>query len=970
MKRTGVVVALVGLWPGVVCGEMVTRRWGTPPRGKPAAKAAAPRAKPPTAYVPRAQSPPRLDGKLDDAAWKASAVYRLGRTLDGSGAAPQPTEVRLLRDANHLYLAFRCAEPLLDRLVTSRRAHDASVWEDDSIELFVGPAGGGYFHFGVNALGSTYDARGKDRSWNASFRAAAGREPAAWTVEIALPLKAMAGEGKVPDAWVANFNRNRRTTGRWQETAWSPTYSGDSHVPGRFGRLRFGKPPAGTPGEGRKTPAVKKEDVEVLPVEGGAGIVRFHVTGLPRGVTVYRADLLVFRTVKVDGRMDEARIDIEIYPRLGEKAPAPLTLRPPWYDRFDATEAVRRWAAEQDRPLEFLVKTCPFWNAAATCLDVAYEGKPRPGGPRASKLRAFHRAGQTFLTWQEIEDPVGRDTIAWGPLQGVLDRLDTDRRVRYCVYRHTGRITPANLNEAELIARVRPLSCWNVEGRNVDRPVDAFLASDRVLPTGHWDPFRNATPDGQYGRDCPVERFVIREGDPPLPRGRGLYVHTARAKQRAYYAVIASVDGVQSTGAVAPDNALADPVAESPAEPEPVLQRVLEEMPFFHYDQTRLHYVRWVAPPLANVPMQVHNWSVGVPNPLPAPAPVELNLHRDGHSYWRTQYRLERDSLVLCPHDFPVKSWWHGYHESLGTLRSFRGGRVRPYTERRLLSFLRWACGKWPVDRDRVLVTGCRGGASGSGALRLGLRHPGVFSLVVAGHPIVNYAAASRRTDRHGRADALSMQTVWGKADWDPPGEDGRSFWAAQDLNRFLAALSPAAELPVLALTSNHGDAAFRRLYETLLTQRRALLAEFSWGGTRYVPVSRTQTMPNVIRLDVSRGRPHLACVSPEGLARVRDGKMGDLNLQFRWRGAADTATRFEATIFLAGRGEAVADVTPRNLGRLRPAEGTPYAWRSVSTDGKTEHQRGEAIADAAGLLTLRSVHFAPEPRRLIVEKR
>ena len=36
-------------------------------------------------------------------------------------------------------------------------------------------------------------------------------------------------------------------------------------------------------------------------------------------------------------------------------------------------------------------------------------------------------------------------------------------------------------------------------------------------------------------------------------------------------------------------------------------------MPFFNYDQKRLHYVRWVGLPMANVPQQVHNWTVGLP---------------------------------------------------------------------------------------------------------------------------------------------------------------------------------------------------------------------------------------------------------------------------------------------------------------------------------------------------------------------
>ena len=974
-RLTGIAVVAACLPALCATAEMVTRRWGTPPAGPPSAKAAVPRAKPPTCYVPRAAAPPKIDGVLDDDAWKALPTCRLARTLDGTGPAPQPTEVRLRRDARKLYLAFRCAEPLSDRMTVSKRSHDGAVWDDDSIEFFLGPAGGGYFHFGVNAVGSTYDARGKDRSWNSRLTAASGREAGAWTLEVAVELKALAPQGKPPAAWSANFNRNRRATGRWQETAWSPTYSGDSHVPGRFGRMLFRDRPAPRPGEKPAAPAAAKQAVTVVPAAGGAGVVRFDLSDLPKGARVHRADLLVWRTVRIDGRMDESRVDIEIYPlnaraEAGAKPPVgstpPLKLRGPWFDRLDATEAVRAWAAGKPNG-GFFVKACPFWNAGATCLDVAYEGKPKDLPPQVTHLEAFHRAGQTFLTWREIDEPVGRDGIAWGQLKAVLDGLDAKRRVRYCVYRHAEPITAANVHAAELIARVRPLSCWNVTGRNVDRPVDEFLASGKVLMTGHWDPFRNATPDGQYGRDCPVDRLVIRDGQAPLPRGTGLYVHTAAGKQKAFYAVVTCVDGVENAGAITKANALAEPVAETPAEPEPVCQGELPRGTLFDYDQKRLHYVRWVSPPMANVPVQVHNWSVGVPSRRGKAVGLELSLHRDGHSYWRTQYRLERDSVVLCPYDFPVKTWWHGCHEAVGTLRAFRAGAIHPYTERRLLSFVAWACRTWPVDRARAVVTGCRGGAAGSGALRLGLRHPEVFSLVVAGHPVIDYADASRRTDRHGLADALSMQAVWGKADWRLPAPGGASFWDAHDMNRFVAGKPPAAEMPFLALTSNHGNAAFRRLYEHLLGRRTGLLAEFSWGGTRYLCVSRSQTTPNVIRLDIAADRPYLAVVSPEGLARVREGKMGDLNLQFRWRDVRHEPGRLEATIFLGGRGEAVANVTPRRLRKFRPAAGKTYTWKVLGADGKTEAQSGEATADAAGLLTLSAVRFDAAPRRLVV---
>ncbi len=56
-------------------------------------------------------------------------------------------------------------------------------------------------------------------------------------------------------------------------------------------------------------------------------------------------------------------------------------------------------------------------------------------------------------------------------------------------------------------------------------------------------------------------------------------------------------------------------------------------------------------------------------------------------------------AFALCPHDFPTKTWWYGYNENMGTLKSWKGAVVRNYTEKRLLWFVKWAMKKWPVDK-------------------------------------------------------------------------------------------------------------------------------------------------------------------------------------------------------------------------------------------------------------------------------
>ncbi len=996
---------IVGL-AGSVRAGMVTRRWGSPPSGKPSAGAQAPL---PTGYAPQTQSPPKIDGSLEDPCWTRAEAMELSRTLDGAGRAAQPAEVRALRDAQNLYLAFRCVEPDLSKLRASRRGHDGAIWEDDSVEVFLG-TGGRYFHFGVSAAGSTYDGKVKDSTWNSGLQAAAARAEGAWTAELAIPLAAMIEKGQTPQEWGANFTRNRQAAGSWQESAWSPTLSGNSHVPERFGRLVFSDPPAAAE---KEAPAAKGA-VSVLPSAEGAGVVRFDLSGLPEAAKVFRADLLVFRTQPVDGQDEEARVDIEIYPlfaefRAGEKAAPsgkPLALRGPWFDRFDAAEAVREWVSGKTNG-GFWIEAGPFVDPASTCLDVAYLGETDKSKlpPQVTDVKVHHRAGQSFITWKEIEDPVGTDEIRWGRFRDILANLDAQRRVRYCVYRSDKRITAGNIHEAELIATVAPLSCWNVNGRNVDRPIDEALGSQYYLAHHQWNPFVNASVEGNFGTDCPLERLVIREGQDngskaasgtlpaleprSLPRGTGLYVHTANAAGRAYYAVLSSIDGVQNASDVSEGNSLAAPVEETAGEGEPVLQKEFPPEPYFNYREKRLHYVRWVAPPYGNLPSQYYNWAVGVPNSHGERMPAELSLHRDGRSYYRTQYRLETDSLVLSPHDFPISTWWYGYHESLGTLKSFAAGAVHNYTERRLLAFIDWAARKWPVDRSRIVVTGCAGGAAGGGALHLGIRHPKVFNLVCSGYGLANYAEEIAWLTKVKRAGSMpsEMARIWGRPEWGVKADTGRNVWDELDLTRIVRELPGETDLPLVSVTGRGMSAPTREFFVAMLEAGQPLMCRFGvYGGGTLLPVSRTGTWSGMIRQDLRRDQSMPAfwgggastlweqAKEPSGNLVVSDGIRwwwGDIGTGFRWTSddLIDEPARYEITLSWAG-GSRVrnphADVTLRRVQKFRIRPDWEYRYELRNAAGELVEQ-GKLRPDKRGLLVIKGVMIPAEGVRLIV---
>ena len=962
---TGLLVSLGASWAQA---EMATLRLGAPSAAERIS--AKQEAGVPKAYVVEIKKSPKLDGDLSDEAWAEAMPLSLVRTLDGTDDAAKPTYVRLCRDDTTLYIAVRALEPLMTKIRAPDRARDGPVYNDDSIEIYLGKEES-YLHFIVNAAGFLYDGRDKNGSWNSTAHTATGRGQGEWTLELAIPLKEIGCDAAaLKTEWIANFNRNRFATGELQESSWSPTGIGDSHQPNCFGRLIFGLPPDS---EKNRGVSAEKSNREILSAKGG-DVVRFDLSALPKNARIFRADLLVSRTNTVDGQNDEALTDIEVYPIFtpfatdAEPKPGgdPLAIRGPWFDQLDATEAVKQWAGGKSNG-GFCVKALPFWKPEATCLDIWYEGKTKSVPAQASGLKVFHRGGQTFIVWKEIEDRVGKDHVVWRELKTLLSKQDQVREVRYCIFRSPKPITAATLNEAELVARVAPLSGWNVNGRSVEKAIDHALASQYALIHGNWNPFSRSYPDGEYGLDCPIDRLVIRENEGPLTRDTGLYVHCATSPSKVYYAVVTSDDGVLNTQIFSGENALSEAVEETPASSIPVLQSELPQSPFWSFRERRWHYVQFVGPPLVNLPYQYYNWSVGEPLKHADQMPLEMSLPRGGgRSYFRTQYRIDRDSLVLTPHDAPFFTGWYGYHENLGTLKSFKRGMVCNYTERRLLAFMDWACQKWPVDRNRITVTavvrtvGGSGvdqsgddGASVSGALHLGLRHPNVFNTVQVGGGIADYGGAIK-ADLIKDSLVLKMEALWGKPAWEMKTETGENVYDELNLVKLVKDLSTHAELPLLTIVLGRGNEA-RELVDVLLAKGHAC---FTSGNEKLLALSANSTwQAHIIRQDVRKNM---------SLPVFRSTKRG-----YRWSTTdiVDEPDQYAVSLFGPDGVQDTlkeVDVTLRRLQRFKVVAGKTYAWTLNALQSESDAlQKGTVLVGLEGGLAIPKLKLAASGGRL-----
>lgn len=238
----------------------------TLPTGASATAAAPARLDVPRLRVARATGAIRLDGRLDEPAWRT--VGPTSAFVDTMSGAPVPQEafVHALWDDESLYVAFVIED---DFLSSPFRNPDDHLWEKDCAEIMLDPDGDGrnYFELQASPRGTVFDTRYDTRripgpfghvDWNSGMRVGvntgAGRvdddvDDERYVVEVAIPwaglragLPAPTTPPAVGTVWRANFYVMDTTRNGVRASAWSPPRIPDFHFPPRFGELVFEGP--------------------------------------------------------------------------------------------------------------------------------------------------------------------------------------------------------------------------------------------------------------------------------------------------------------------------------------------------------------------------------------------------------------------------------------------------------------------------------------------------------------------------------------------------------------------------------------------------------------------------------------------------------------------------------------------------------------------------------------------------------
>ncbi len=225
----------------------------------------------------RAECPIRVDGKLNDSAWKKARWTAPFLDIEGS-AKPKPrfrTRAKMLWDDEYFYIGAYLEEPHVWATLTE---HDSVIFRDNDFEVFADPDGDtlNYFEFEINALNTGWDLflpkpykdGGKaDNGWeipglktavsiDGTLNDARDRDRG-WWVEMAFPWASFAHGGytaakpKPGVEWRVNFSRvewrTRAADGKYEKIpkqaednwVWSPQGKVNMHIPEKWGFVRF-----------------------------------------------------------------------------------------------------------------------------------------------------------------------------------------------------------------------------------------------------------------------------------------------------------------------------------------------------------------------------------------------------------------------------------------------------------------------------------------------------------------------------------------------------------------------------------------------------------------------------------------------------------------------------------------------------------------------------------------------------------
>ena len=333
-----------------------------------------------------------------------------------------------------------------------------------------------------------------------------------------------------------------------------------------------------------------------------------------------------------------------------------------------------------------------------------------------------------------------------------------------------------------------------------------------------------------------------------------------------------------------------------------------------------------------------------------APVPLYVVLHSAGHdvnSCLACTAKVGNHDIYHAPPDFYALyldcrankgDWWWGSEK-------YKGPEVCP-TEKRVIDTVKWVVKEYKLDADRVYL--CGNSMGGSGALGIGMRNGDVFAAVKANVPAKTEHVASRMYFGKPVPADVALPDPPIVVDYSAQNDS----WS-KGHETFIKAMNDRK----YALFMYWGPFGHANNHEQIL-KVNDLINSFDW-----LAVKRNEAYPAFTNASTNDPLPW-----PDDLAGK---KSGQVNAFFRWANVSDTADAVEVKLFLTKAAdlkttftvpaEATADVTLRRVQKLKAAPGATVQW----TFGTA---KGEAKADAQGIVTVPGLKITAEPTTLSVQ--
>ena len=172
----------------------------------------------------RVETPPKIDGHLDDAAWSEAPASSGFWVTTQERWPTEPTDVMVVVDDERLYVAIRAWDSVPEQILALETVRDRKLGNDDQVKVEIDAFGDheGASRFAVNVLGTQEGAiaggRASNSNWKGLWYAAASRTDHGWVAELAIPFEILNYRPGTEEIAI-NFSRYQNRSREWSQWA-------------------------------------------------------------------------------------------------------------------------------------------------------------------------------------------------------------------------------------------------------------------------------------------------------------------------------------------------------------------------------------------------------------------------------------------------------------------------------------------------------------------------------------------------------------------------------------------------------------------------------------------------------------------------------------------------------------------------------------------------------------------------------